>query len=396
MGSPRHLELDVSQVMYFFWLPVRRERAKCSESLRLLAVPKNRFCANLPIECNSHPRVNCLSPPQRFPSEVLMSDTNRFGTNLADGFRRNASTFGRLAIPAVNVLREGRIEPFLDCCPTKSSAPVHWGGIAFERYAVPAVFIPRHEHPENFLHVVLSGAVKYEVNTKGRNLRFTSSPGTIFLLPRGTVDEVNWTGPTQRVIVNIRTSLLTHALEEIAHQTDVELTERWNLVDRHISALLAEMMADLEDNSPAGTIYGESLANALAVYLLKRYAVRQITPISYKGGLPGNRLKRVLDYIAASLDEDISLAQLAAIAGMSPHYFSGLFKLSTGRAPHNYVLMERIKRAKQELRDPKRGIIDVGLDAGFQNPSHFARMFRKLVGTTPSQYRAEHMSTAIR
>ena len=324
-----------------------------------------------------------------------MSDTSRFGATHADGSRGTASSFGRLADPAVNVVREGRIEPFLDCCPTKSSAPVHWRGIALEKYTVPAVFIPRHEHPENFLHVVLNGAVKYEVNTGGRNLRFTSHPGTIFLLPRGTIDEVNWTGPTQRVIVNIRTSLLTQALEETAHQADIELTERWNLVDRHISALLLEMMADLDDNSPAGTIYGESLANALAVYLIKRYAARRVVPVIYKGGLPGNRLKRVLDYIATNLDENISLAQLAAIAGMSPHYFSELFKLSTGRAPHNYVLMQRIECAKQQLRDPERSIIDAGLDAGFENPSHFARMFRKLVGTTPSKYRAEHTPRAI-
>lgn len=325
-----------------------------------------------------------------------MGDTSQFGATLADGSRGRPSTFGRLVVPAVSVVREGRIEPFLDCCPTKSSAPARWGGIALEKYTVPAVFIPRHEHPEAFLHLVLQGAVKYEVNTRGRNLRFTSCPGTLFLLPRGTVDEVNWTGPTQRVIVNIHTSLLTHALEETAHQTEVELTERWDLMDRHISALILEMMADLDDNSPAGTIYGESLANALAVYLVKRYAVRQTVPVIHKGGLTRNRLKRVLDYIAASLDENISLAQLAAIAGMSPHYFSELFKRSTGRAPHNYVLMQRIERAKQQLQDPQRSIIDAGLDAGFQNPSHFARMFRKIEGTTPSAYRAEHMPRAIR
>jgi AraC family transcriptional regulator len=332
----------------------------------------------------------------RFPQEALMSETRRFGATLANGPRGNPSVFGPLAIPTVNVVRQGRIQPFLDCCPTKTSAPVHWGGIALEKYTVPAVFIPRHEHPETFLHVVLNGAVKYEVNTRGRNLRFTSRPGTIFLLPRGTVDEVNWTGPTQRVIVNIRTSLLTHALEETSHQTEVELKEHWDLTDRHISALLLEMMADLDDKSPAGTIYGESLANALAVYLLKRYAVRRIVPATHKGGLPGNRLKRVVDYIAANLDENMSLAQLSAIAGMSPHYFSELFKVSTGRSPHNYILLQRIERAKQQLRDPNRSIIDAGLDAGFQNPSHFARMFRQVEGTTPSTYRAEHMPRATR
>src|SRR5260370_20580788 len=154
------------------------------------------------------------------------------------------------------------------------------------------------------------------------------------------------------------------------------------------------MTADLDDNSPAGTIYGESLANALAVYLVKRYAVRRVTPLVYKGGLPGYRLKRVLDYIADSLEENISLSQLAAIAGMSPHYFSELFKQSTGRAPHSYVLLQRIERAKQQLRDPKRSIIDAGLDAGFQNPSHFARVFPTLDSTTPSKLLADYVPRA--
>jgi len=320
-----------------------------------------------------------------------MSNASRFSVSPTDGLYGRPSTVGGLVVPAVIVVREGRIEPFLDRRPTNSSARAHWGGVALEKYTVPAVFIPRHEHPEHFLHVVLSGSVKYEVNTAGRKLRFTSHPGTIFLLPRGTIDEVNWEGPTQRVAVTVHTSLITHVLEETSHQADVELTEHWNLKDRHISALVLEMMADLEDNSPAGTIYGESVANALAVYLLNRYAVRRVTPAVPKGGLPGNRLKRVLDYIAAYLDDNMSLAQLAAIAGMSPHHFSELFRRSTGRAPHNYVLMQRIERAKQQLRDPKSSIIDAGLDAGFQNPSHFARMFRKLEGTSPSTYRAEHM-----
>jgi AraC family transcriptional regulator len=192
--------------------------------------------------------------------------------------------------------------------------------------------------------------------------------------------------------VAIHPHLLTKVLDETAHQTDVELSEHWDLFDRHISVLLLELTADLEDGSPAGTMYGESLANSLAVYLLKRYAVQGVTPIAYKGGLPGYHLKRVLDYIAESLDENISLSQLAAIAGMSPHYFSELFKQSTGRTPHNYVLLQRVERAKQHLRDPKRSIIEAGLNSGFQNPSHFARVFRKLEGTTPSRFRADYVS----
>jgi transcriptional regulator GlxA family with amidase domain len=64
-------------------------------------------------------------------------------------------------------------------------------------------------------------------------------------------------------------------------------------------------------------------------------------------------------------------------------------RTSTACAPHQYVLLQRIERAKQSLRDSGRSIIDAGLDAGFQNPSHFARAFRKVVGTSPSNFRSE-------
>ena len=83
--------------------------------------------------------------------------------------RTACSTTNRIILSGVDVVRDGRAEPFLDSRPIRSSAPAQWGGIALENYnTVPAVFIPRHEHPEHFLHLVLSGAVKYEVGTKGK------------------------------------------------------------------------------------------------------------------------------------------------------------------------------------------------------------------------------------
>ena len=72
---------------------------------------------------------------------------------------------------------------------------------------------------------------------------------------------------------------------------------------------------------------------------------------------------------------------------MGPDYFSQLFKQSTGRAPYNYVLLKRIERAKEQLCNPQNSVMDAALGAGFQNPSHCARVFRQLVGATPSQFR---------
>jgi AraC family transcriptional regulator len=291
--------------------------------------------------------------------------------------------------PGIEVRREGRVEPLLRAQPKLSSSAARWSGVVLEEYAVPACVLPRHEHLHDFIHVVLEGSVPYEVVTRGKRLRFAASRGTTFLLPRGTIDELRWRGPTHRIAAALHPQLLTSALDETAQERDIELVEHWNLTDPNILACLLAMRADLDSGSPAGPMYGESLANALAVYLLKRYAVKPRTPAVYRGGLPRYRLKRVIDYVDENLCGDLALAQLAAVAGMSAHYFAALFRQSTGRAPHRYVLMRRIDFAKERLRDPRRSVIETAVEAGFQNPSHFARVFRKWVGVSPSRFRWE-------
>jgi len=144
-------------------------------------------------------------------------------------------------------------------------------------YSIPACVIPRHEHLENFVHVVLRGSVKYEVLTRGRVLDFRASPGTTFILPQGTIDELRWKGPTHRIAVAIHPSLLVNALDETAHERNIELTEHWNLTDQNIMAVLLAMTTDLDAGSPAGRLYGECLANSLAVYLLNLYTTHRYT-----------------------------------------------------------------------------------------------------------------------
>src|SRR5438067_7034397 len=157
-----------------------------------------------------------------------------------------------LVLPGVEVMREGRVEPFLHAHPTLSSADVRWSGFVLEDYSVPACVIPQHEHVDHFVHVVLRGAVKYEVKTRGKTLQFGAKPGTTFILPRGTVDELNWKGPTHRVAVALQPRLLVSALDETAHESDIEVTEHWNLIDPQITAVLLAMTTDLNEGSPAG------------------------------------------------------------------------------------------------------------------------------------------------
>ena len=167
-----------------------------------------------------------------------------------------------------------------------------------------------------------------------------------------------------------------------------KLVERRASVDPRLAAILQAMRPELADGSPAGRLYGESLTTALAAYLRGRYGSGGNSSESHKGGMPARRLRKVLDYIGENLTRDLGVTELARVAGMSPHYFSELFRKSVGRPPHQYVLRQRIERAKQSLRNPTRSVLEAGLAAGFENPSHFARTFRRFVGATPKQFRA--------
>src|SRR5262245_31909176 len=170
-----------------------------------------------------------------------------------------------LTLSGVQLLRRGKATPCLEARPAISSSCLQWRQVALEDYVVPACVISRHVHPQVFVHVILRGSVKYQVTTEGRTRRFTAAPGTTFLLPQGTIDEVIWQGETHRLAMAIQPDLLTAAMAETTGQ-GVELTPHWDLLDPRIQSLLEAMAADLEEGCPVGALYGEALANALAVY----------------------------------------------------------------------------------------------------------------------------------
>lgn len=105
-------------------------------------------------------------------------------------------------------------------------------------------------------------------------------------------------------------------------------------------------------------------------------------------GLAPRTLRRVTEHIETRLDEALPLAELAAVAGLSQSYFSEAFRQSTGMPPHRWILVRRVELAKRLLLDPGLTITDVAFVVGFSSSSHLASAFRRVVGSTPSQFKA--------
>jgi ribose 5-phosphate isomerase B len=124
----------------------------------------------------------------------------------------------------------------------------------------------------------------------------------------------------------------------------------------------------------------------LAAELADAFLQASYVPREQEFGLPPRRLARVVEHIRNNLDTPLAVGALSRIAEMSQSHFSKLFKLSTGLAPHQFVLQERINRSKELLREDNARIVDIALEVGFESQAHFTTVFGNFVGMTPRQF----------
>jgi AraC family transcriptional regulator len=160
--------------------------------------------------------------------------------------------------------------------------------------------------------------------------------------------------------------------------------------------LLAEIAyaisAELENQTPAGRLLADTLATSLAARLVQNHLGRSAPlvsrPVAPKG-LDRRRLARVLDYIEAHLEGDLSLDRLASIACLSQFHFARAFKAAVGQSPHRYVSGRRLERAKTLLARGDRTLVDIALALDFSGQANFTRAFREATGQTPGRYRRQ-------
>ncbi|WP_442756828.1 helix-turn-helix transcriptional regulator [Methylocystis sp. JAN1] len=140
-------------------------------------------------------------------------------------------------------------------------------------------------------------------------------------------------------------------------------------------------------NSSCSRLCLEYVGASLAVRIFESYGDGAKPQSQAKGGLGGFRRKRVSEFIEAHLGEHLSLAALAAEAGLSAHHFGKAFKQSFGVTPGGYVTRRRIHRAKELLLCDHQSITDIAHALGFCSHSHLSEAFRKTTGMTPSEFR---------
>ena len=137
-----------------------------------------------------------------------------------------------------------------------------------------------------------------------------------------------------------------------------------------------------------GRLAAESLANLLAVHLIRHVLAPRQPARGPDGALSRGRLRAVVDYVEGHLDAAPTLEQMAAVARLSPYHFARQFKAATGLPPHRYVITRRVERARELLQaGTELSLAEVAAHVGFSDQSQLCHHFKRLVCVTPGRFR---------
>ena len=249
-------------------------------------------------------------------------------------------------------------------------------------------------HESQFVVMMLQPGVMDLSIDGGPTERLEYMAGDIALCRRHIVGLVE--SPDQ--MKKLRFELSDLHLNEVAGEAnkEIELQSIPKLKDSRIRALMTAVNIERASGCPSGQLFLQSIEVALAAVLVQTYSLSMKVRRPIKGGLSDVGRRDVIDFVRSRISEDITLADMAAVTGLSTAHFSHIFKKSMGESPHQFVLQQRVRCAKKLLKSLNLRVIDIALACGFKTQQHFARIFRKVCGLSPTEYQRLKLSRRLR
>jgi AraC family transcriptional regulator len=263
-----------------------------------------------------------------------------------------------------------------------SSAKRGWDGVGAALLRIPAGrhVVPAQAHHRLGMHIGVP--VKANCWCDGRRRISLQSHGDAGVVPVG-LDGV-WTDDGDCTLLSVWFSdgFIQHAADDLgiaASRARIQPRFQWR--DKRVEHLGLALLGELEADDPSNALYAESLCTALVVRMISSVPALGRQRQTFAPGVA----RRVVDFVDAHLDERLLLSDLAAVAGISVPHFKVLFRETIGMPVHQYVIGQRVDRAKQLLLPGKLSVSEAALAAGFSHPSHMAHWMKRILGVTPRE-----------
>jgi len=274
------------------------------------------------------------------------------------------------------------VEPFL------FRQVVEYPGVRIHRAQVMPGRLLEHTNTFHEVNVAIAGALTTQkVSANGKLVTTKGNSGNICITPAGQSISAIWEKRLDTMMIVLDPVFIDRAARENRISSRFEFAEIYQQTDPLIQQLGLTLLRESESASPSGRLFSDSLIQTLTLHLVNHYGTSQPGTQSVIGGLPGYKLRRIKEFITENLEEDLSLAEISAVADLSQFHFARAFRKSTGLTPQQFLMQQRIERAKELLAKNDLPIVEISLRTGFKNQSHFTSLFRKFTRLTPKVWR---------
>jgi AraC family transcriptional regulator len=271
-----------------------------------------------------------------------------------------------------------------------SSLGTKWNDVVVEQHHVRSSEVADVMFKRHVIAINVGNPVTCEYKEEGQFRRSFKTRGAIFFHPSQRPFS-GWMKVERGVFANVLfltldTVFVSRVAEEMEVDADrIELIEQRRATDPTLRHIALALRAGVQSGDALDRMYGEGLSTALAAHLLREYGAAVLKPKIQYGGLTRAKLVRAVEYIQDQLAADLTVSGIAQAVGMSPYYFTRLFKESTGQSPHQYVVEARVRRAKELLTTGKFTISEAAHHVGFVDQSHLTRHFKRVFGLPPKR-----------
>jgi AraC family transcriptional regulator len=231
------------------------------------------------------------------------------------------------------------------------------------------------------------GARNVRIRVGSRWIDERSMPGLVTIVPPATPITWDIRGEVHSASVHIAPERFARLAHETAGHRPLErLRFGFARTDPMIAATVTSLVDELEHPKERGSLYADTLADGLALHLLRNYSDGRLT-LRAVGGLTERARRIACERIEDSLESGVSLDDLSSEVGLSRSHFARAFRRSTGRSPHQFLTERRVARAREMLYATDEPLVSIAIRCGFSSQAHFTHYFRRAVGLTPLAFR---------
>lgn len=279
--------------------------------------------------------------------------------------------------------------------PVRSSHAAGWKDLYFEHREDGLFETAEHAIDGHYLMVKLNPISIAERSIDGRARTEVQRRGATAYVPNGSRHRVRYVRPLGSLcLMTLPDATLSSVADELDLPGFTGVPTYAQQLDPFLLNLVEKISRELRDGNPNGALFAQTYARLVAAHVVMRYG-NAVWPRSRLPTLSASRIKWLDEYVESNLAHPIALNDMARQAGLSPYYFSRLFKEATGLPPYQYVLHKRIEFARRCLCQETLSIDGIAGACGFSDAVQFGKQFKKICGLTPSAFRIDARRRAL-